>query len=262
MIYFTRKKQFNKRAIVSGNILELYEYEKPVFKGTEKKIKGRANSPFTSCETKNENRSKVASRARAKVRRTVNSNPYLNKFFTLTFSKNITDLQFAWYEFEKFTKRLKTRYKKFQYVVVVEFQKRGAVHYHLLCNLPYISANELATIWGNGFVKINRIDNVDNVGAYITKYMTKDSIDERLIGRKCYAMSRGLNNPTEYTNEKEIEYIMENLENVKRTNSFEFETDYYGKVVYTQVVCTAPIKARKRPRLILLPDTTPCPFPI
>lgn len=38
-------------------------------------------------------------------------------------------------------------------------------HYHLLCNLPFISAKTLQEIWGNGFIRINKIDDVDNVGA-------------------------------------------------------------------------------------------------
>lgn len=97
----------------------------------------------------------------------------------------MTDLRRANGEFAKFVKRLK-RYVGFspQYVAVPEFQKRGAVHYHLLLNCPYIPADELARLWGQGFVKVNAIDNVDNLGAYVTKYMTKDNVDERLAGQR------------------------------------------------------------------------------
>jgi S-adenosylmethionine:tRNA-ribosyltransferase-isomerase (queuine synthetase) len=94
----------------------------------------------------------------------------------------------------------------------VEFQKRGAIHFHMLCNLPYVDVNELAKVWKNGFIKLNRLDNVDNVGAYITKYMTKDNVDARLIGKKCYTMSKGLNEPRGYTNEADIEQVLEELD--------------------------------------------------
>lgn len=265
----SRIRQFNKRVIVSGNVLEIYEYEKPVAKGLETKRKGRSNAPFTSDEVKAENRSKIASRARAYVRRKVNANPQLNKFLTLTFVENLTDLDKARYEFDKFIKRLKTRFKNVQYIAVVEYQGRGAIHFHLLCNLPYVNVNELAKIWKHGFIKINRIDNVDNVGAYVTKYMTKDSIDERLIGRKCYSMSKGLNEPQEYTREEEINEILENLEAVKRVHTSEFESDYYGRIVYTQIVCSVPVQCTNRAHKLLnrlkatftlLPDSTPTPF--
>lgn len=188
-------KLFNKRVICSGNVLEIYDYEKSVGKGFQAFRKGRANALYTSDEVKADNRGKIAQRARQTVRRYANANPQLNKFLTLTFAENITDLDYARYEFDKFIKRVKTRYATFQYIVVVEFQKRGSVHFHLLCNLPYIKVNKFASVWKHGFIKINKLDNVDNVGAYITKYMTKDNIDERLVGRKCYSMSKGLNEP-------------------------------------------------------------------
>lgn len=270
MLQTTRKiRQFNRRLILSGKILEVYEYEKPIAKGFETKRTGRANAPFSSEEVKAENRGKVANRARSYVRRMVNANPQLNKFLTLTFAENLTDLELARYEFDKFLKRLKTRFKGFQFVVVVEFQKRGAVHFHLLCNLPFVNVKELAKIWRHGFIRLNRIDNVDNVGAYVTKYMTKDSIDERLVGKKCYSMSKGLNTPKEYTDEKDISEVLQNLEAVKRVYTSEFESDHYGKVSYTQIICTAPPKTPSKIHRLLnglrvaltpLPDCTPTPF--
>ena len=266
---FSKIRQFNKRVICSGNVLEIYEYEKPVGKGFESKKPGRANALYTSDEVKADNRGKIAQRARQTVRRYANANPQLNKFLTLTPAENMSDLDIARYEFDKFVKRVKTRYPTFQYIVVVEFQKRGAVHFHLLCNLPYVKVNKFAKIWKNGFIRLNRIDNVDNVGAYITKYMSKDNIDERLVGRKCYSMSKGLNEPKEYTDEEDIEQIMQGLENVKRVHSAEFETEYFGMVQYTQIVCATQIRPpskfrrsleRLKDRLILLPDDTPTPF--
>ena len=269
MKYYHTVKKFNRRAILSGKVIELYEYEKPVVIGTSNKRVGRAGFSSITDEIKMENRKKTASRARRLVRNTVNANPHLDKFLTLTFAKNLTDLTKAHYEFDKFIKRLKTRCKGFQYIEVVEFQKRGAVHFHILCNLPYINVNELAQIWGNGYIKINRIDNVDNVGAYITKYMTKDNVDERLAGRKCYSMSKNLNRPKEYTSERDIDELMENTDSVKRIFSTEFESEYYGIVRYTQIICmekpTPPNRFRKwfnrfKAHLTLMPDYIPCPF--
>lgn len=60
----------------------------------------------------------------------------------------------------------------------------------MISNLPYIAAKELENIWSNGFIKINAIDKVDNLGAYVIKYMTKDHADERLQGLKAYNCSK------------------------------------------------------------------------
>lgn len=228
---------YQRRLIRSGNVVELYDYEKSVIRGSGGARRGRANQAFTSMEVKQENRSKTANRARTKVRRIINANPQLNKFLTLTFAENVTDIDFAYMSLGSFIKCLNRRYPGFQYVCVIEFQKRGAIHFHLLCNLPFVDVNALAKLWGHGFIKLNRIDNVDNVGAYVTKYMTKDNMDERLIGRRSYSMSRGLNAPQVYTDEKQIEAELESLADVQRVQTSTYESEYYGIVRYTQIIC-------------------------
>lgn len=268
MVNSSSYTKFNRRLIVSGKVIEYFEYERLVVRCPEKERVGRRNAAYTSAKIKADNREKTAQRAKQTVRRTINANPQLNKFLTLTFAENVKDLSKARYEFDKFIKRLKTRYEEIKYINVVEFQKRGAVHFHLLCNLPYVDVNEVAQIWQNGFIKINRIENVDNVGAYVTKYMTKGNIDERLIGRKCYSMSKGLNEPNEYIHTEEIDEILENIEDVKRVYTNEFKSEYYGAVRYTQVICESPPKKplfrlfrRLRARgCIPLPDNTETPF--
>jgi len=90
----------------------------------------------------------------------------------------------------------------------VEFQDRGAIHYHMLADFAYIEHNDLEKIWGNGFVWIrdlltsNNGKPVDNVGAYIVKYMNKKIIDKKLMGKNAYFTSKNLKKP---------EIIYENL---------------------------------------------------
>ena len=228
---------YNRLLIQSGNVIELYEYEKPVLRGGSFSRKGRTNAPYTSDETKRDNRTKTATRARRHVRRVINANPQLNKFLTLTHAENMTDIDLAHKGLDIFLKRVKRLFPRFAYVCVTEFQKRGAVHFHLLCNLPFVDVKVLEKIWGHGFIKLNRIDNVDNVGAYVTKYMTKESMDERLIGYRSHSMSRGLNQPQEVTNEEQINEALETLADVLRVVTSEYESEYYGTVHYTQIIC-------------------------
>lgn len=243
-------KHIKSRVIVSGNTVEITTYENGYYRNYQSSnIVGRS-SKSTSAENKILNREKTMKRARANVRRIVCANPQLNKFFTLTFAKNVTDLKYANNQFRCFIKRLnrylvKNGKSSVQYIAVVEFQKRGAIHYHLLCNLPFISTKILQDIWENGFVKINKIDDVDNVGAYITKYMIKDSDDDRLIGNRCYFTSRGLQEPTmieENGVENTIEHLLlaGDIELLKEPYKKTFYNEHFGMIEYTQLTLVKP----------------------
>jgi hypothetical protein len=250
------KKIYQIKYVVSGSVIERYTYEKNQFVGFEPKNKNGKNKNGI---TTSENRAFSLGRARKIVMRTINSNPCLNKFLTLTFEENITDLDYANNELKKWIKRVnyqvfKTKKSEMKYVAVIEFQKRGAVHYHILCNLPYIDVNSLAETWGHGFIKLNRIkgdkgrfgsDECDNVGAYVCKYMTKDNDDERLIGRNTYLMSRNLDKPQEIyvgINEKDLLQQVYGLDDgvnlgsltSKANFSSMYTNDYTGTVVYNQ----------------------------
>jgi len=237
---------FDGKVVKSGNVIEIYKYEKGVFKGFINE-NGRAGNGSITDDQKEKNREISLMRARRNLRRIINANvgqwgdDVTTKFLTLTFKENVSDLYEANYEFEKFIKRLNYKVfgkscSKLKYTVVPEFQKRGAVHYHVIFyNLPYTKSNVIQEVWGNGFVKINKIDDIDNVGAYICKYLTKSSVDGRLKGRKCYFNSRGLKKPVEYfLDDDELENIKKSLPEQAMTYTNEFENEYVGKVEYIQ----------------------------
>ena len=102
------------------------------------------------------------------------------RWITLTYQENMTDTKRLYKDFEHFNKRfqrycIKQDYGKAEYIVMMEPQGRGAWHCHLLYiwshKSPYIANDILRDIWGQGFVKIKKLDNVDNVGAYLTAYL-------------------------------------------------------------------------------------------
>ena len=254
---------YDRKLIVSGNVAELYEYELPVSRFAPSKPVGRAGQTGTTEEQKQENRRKRAQRARQKVRRYANAN-FSNdsKFLTLTFKDNMTDLKAANRDFTNFIKRF-NRYsgRRLQYIAVPEFQERGAVHYHLLLNAPYIPHGKLAELWGHGFVKVNRIDNVDNIGAYITKYMTKDSLDERLNGVKCYFMSYNLKKPEQTTNEELIDEVLSACTVKRVACSSKFDTEYFGEVRYTQLIMKERISLAELRKQIPLQSNSPSVAP-
>jgi hypothetical protein len=151
---------------------------------------------------------------------------------TLTFADNITDLKQANYEFNKFVLRLSYKYPKFEYLAVPEFQKRGAVHYHFVVyNTHWIPHQTLQRIWGHGFIKIRPIENVTNIGLYMTKYLTKDALDRRLEGRKRHFSSRGLRKFITIRKQVDVLMLSQSLSPLASTFQTEYESEYQGKTM-------------------------------
>lgn len=121
------------------------------------------------------------------------------RWCTLTYAENMTDPKRLYTDFEKFNKRFQyyckqKGYSKPEYIVMMEPQGRGAWHAHLLYiwqdqKAPYIANQEFREMWGHGFVRIKKLDNVDNVGAYLTAYLGDMEIDEmelsKAVGKQC-----------------------------------------------------------------------------
>lgn len=138
-------------------------------------------------------------------------------FITLTFAENITDLDFAYKKYSIFISSIKRVYKDFKCIAVPEFQKRGAVHFHLLTNIDindkrFIYAQEdnekfkHIKYWQHGFTKVdNVVGDIKKISGYISKYMTKD-IDNRLFSKHRYYYTKNIVKP-------EIQYL--NLDNLE-----------------------------------------------
>lgn len=232
---------YDKKIIISGRVIELYNYERPVlynYKDKRKEKGGR--SSMASEEDSKENRKKVCLRAERDLRRIINSNynDGSSRFITLTFRENLQDFKIANYEFKKFILRFNYHIGyKAEYTVVIEFQERGAIHYHtVFYNLPRkLNLPKCRKIWGQGSFNCKLINDVDNVGAYITKYMTKNADDERLKGQKMYFNSRGLKKPIEIKEPELVEALVGSLQGQapKYENTFENE---HNSVNYKQYI--------------------------
>lgn len=203
---------YDTKIVESGNVVEVFQYLHPIRSGhklvvDDEKIRKRVNNT----ETIKDNLRRSVGRTKQNLRNLINCNFDENtSFLTLTFAENIRDVDQANYEFKKFKQKLERIYKRnnklLKYVTVIEFQDgktyvdkygnvckgtgRGAVHYHiLLFDAPYINWKEISSKWANGFICINKCDDIDNMGAYLSKYMTKENDDSRLTGKKRYFAS-------------------------------------------------------------------------
>jgi hypothetical protein len=191
---------YTTKVVISGNITEIYEYQNPVYTGTSNNKNGRTKQ---DSKNKEENREKHIIEIKKAIRRQINTN-YVKgqaRFITLTFKDNLQDLTEAHKQYKQFIRRF-TRVlgKKPLYTAVIEFQKRKAIHYHIVFyNLPdKLDLTVMRSIWTEytgGSINVKRITHVDNVGAYVTAYLSVDA--DKLIGRKSYLNSKGLKQPEE-----------------------------------------------------------------
>lgn len=227
-----------KKIVLSGNIIEIYNY----------RFNGCGVGGFKmkkDLEQKQKNYLNTICKRRDKVRRlvTMNFSERFCKFLTLTFKENVTDISFANNEFKKFIKRLKYQFelKNLKYVAVIEFQERGAIHYHMIFNSYWLDVKKVQSCWGNGFVFIEDVSHVDNLGAYLIKYMTKDNSDIRLQNEKGYLYSKNLDRPIEFTDTKYLDLfyskelnVLKSIKNKSPVYTSDFDSDFMGRCHYEQ----------------------------
>jgi len=87
-------------------------------------------------------------------------------------------------------------------------------------------------------VKINKIDNISNVGAYVSKYLSKEKLDERLEGEKCYFCSRSLLKPVIVECPDMVDDIMEQVPDEVCLIEHWYENDYVGVGRYRLYIIT------------------------
>lgn len=133
------------------------------------------------------------------------------RWVTLTYADNMQDPKKLYDDFKNFRKRFKVVYGYVPYIVAVEPQGRGAWHLHVILifddTAPFIPNQQLRKMWKQGFVWVTALDDVDNVGAYLTAYLGDIPLDEyETLGRSA---------PLD-CNIKECEYIQEDGTKVKK----------------------------------------------
>jgi hypothetical protein len=134
--------------------------------------------------------------------------------------------------------------EKFKYLKVIEFQKNERIHFHILCNLPYIDQWELQKSWGNGIVNISRVDKLDvvldginfkitderNLKYYkMQRYLSKEveKTSRYISGNQLYTTSNGLNKPIRINNPYLLDYVRGLIKElrIKPVNKYEHKSD-------------------------------------
>ena len=131
------------------------------------------------------------SQSQKRLRDLINCNvvrPNEWKWITLTYAKNMTDTKKLYKDYQKFWQRFQYRFgKETKYIIACEPQARGAWHIHALIGFgkiaPFIPNETIEELWQQGFTKTNALNDIDNVGAYLTAYLgdieaTNENIQE------------------------------------------------------------------------------------
>lgn len=165
-------------------------------------------------------------------------------FITLSFKNNETNISKAKKKLERWVEKMRELYPDFIYAYVIEFQERGAVHFHLICRLDdgnVVSKKrfkEFRATWERqGGINIKglamkyipkkiqeevnkeleslpdhkKMQNVWSVGRYLTSYLEKDAASVRLFGSKLYGNSQGLKEEIKLTDSKKIANALSQL---------------------------------------------------
>jgi len=238
--------------VQSGTLLERYEYEKnlPIHRRKPAKAQGRPRDrQFRPRSYQNLRRAERAFRRIVRANLVGDSKPAL---LTLTMLQELS-LSASVKLFTAFIARLRRDHgQTFRYIAVPEFQKRGAVHFHVLVwGLNQYAQEEsetryFARLWLRGFCDCVITDGSPKLAGYLSKYMSKSLQDIRLGGEKAYYASRNSLRPVSVSAHSVAEYKIEVIkQEVIHTgellNERTFDTLWLGKCHYQRFLITKPL---------------------
>lgn len=195
-------KDFSKNDSSSYQVVSIIDYGDGFVEGSW----GWSNGPQKTCAKRGESADRAAnqersrSRAGAQVRRICMSQGF-DHLLTLTYRENVTDRHRCWRDLEQFVRRVHRTLKNWGYVVVPEYQKRGAVHFHLAVkgfqNVALLRACWLSVV-GDGNIDVSRGKGQrgsrwkrQELASYLAKYVRKALVSLSL-NEQSYRASKGL----------------------------------------------------------------------
>lgn len=168
-----------------GNVIEVMHSDKRSFGGSITKLNKNEYMDNRTGEVKeikhNETRADdviSVAKSLSRLRDYLNTNvtvPENCRWLTLTYAENMQDATKLKNDFKHFNKRCRDCYGQYEYIAAAEPQGRGAWHLHVVIifphHAPYMPNKDVAACWKQGFVTVRKLDNIDNVGAYLTAYL-------------------------------------------------------------------------------------------
>lgn len=147
-------------------------------------------------EVAQEDRERNIKRVKRNVRRLAFSNDLGQIHMVLTYKDNMQNSDKSDNHFKKFMFELHKLYSSVKYLATREFQKRGAIHYHVLLN-QRIDFKKAQKLWKYGFITLVPHENQLKSVMYVLKYISKE-VGETVLStanghtKKAYLSSQGL----------------------------------------------------------------------
>lgn len=237
------------KILISGDEVEYYEYEND--------LPSTKRSSRVSKTPKNERKSERKGRRRDNIyrskrafQRLVRSNLSRGTPALLTLTmREVVDLRTAYRSYTKFGQRYRYAFgSDIAWIGVPEFQKRGAVHFHVLVwglsdetIETERSTRKIASLWREGFVDIIKTDGNAKLATYLSKYMSKAMQDKRLLGARAYFSSRNVLRPMLFNTPLQVGFALQewDINNQEVVEKKEYATLYLGRAVYKKIRLTS-----------------------
>jgi hypothetical protein len=257
-----RAEHYLSKVIYTDNVIQYYNYSKPIYKGVKSDRDNYEKSLF------GEKSKSSLHRARNNLLMTINANvTTYSKFITLTTKNTVLDRDVFLQYFKQFQKNF---YRIFgyniKYVSVLERQKergrkegnKGSWHIHMIVfNPDKIDFEKLKQAWQYyGSVDIKKVRQVEELGIYMVKYLTKDNVQ---FHKKTVLKSKQLiepiieysvfyNSPTNYHYQDKYIFFRSSEDYFTSENEIEekkVEVEFYEKY-------TNPNRKRKKDLPVIL----------
>ena len=258
------KTMYNLKIIQCGNDrIEIYKVNNYIIREgeckdlDEEKIIGEGGGNQSTKDKKRNLRD-----SRNNIIRLIKCNDDMKTFITLTFAKE-TDYKESKKYLNNLFNKLRRAYYNLKYIWVLEYgDKKGRLHYHMLCNIPIniklsnskerksenhknLENNFEKKFWKYGFVDIRHLEQEDNtnIALYVSSYIVKSMENISLEGYRVFGYSRKtLDKPIEtkiYTRdgiESILKCFVEDFE-LKFSNSYpigyvDWKGEHSGTVSY------------------------------
>lgn len=175
---------------IAGNVIDIKQTARPPRKINVEWLDADTYVDLDTGEIKEAQRSETRGdhmsipelrRTLARMRGLINANWYGDdneRLITVTYHQNMTDVKRLGYDLEAFVRKMKSRLGDIKYLTAVEPQGRGAWHAHMLvkqqtANSTYLTEEMVQEIWPHGWiVDVEPLHTVDNVGAYLSAYLS------------------------------------------------------------------------------------------
>lgn len=226
------------KVIKSGGLYEIFESTYPFIYGK------KSSYDFSSMQLRlvndrtKEYKKRNIKRSLDTIRRLCITNFDDNslRHITLTFNQklcthNINSLKECNKCFSLFITRLRKKYPNVKFVKVAEFQKRGAVHFHVISDLTFVKSSIISKIWGYGFISVSKPSY--KISRYLFKYLIKSIDDPRSNEGRMWSASSNLTRSKIYYNLKayRIKDRLMNINNYVPSYSYTYLKPYNSAII-------------------------------